>query len=114
MAFNEKEYQREYKRKNKKRILERDRIYREKYRPIKRANDARRRATKLKATPDWSEKELIKVVYSKAKWLESLTGLKYHVDHIVPLQGENVCGLHVWHNLQILEKSINLSKCNKV
>lgn len=69
--------------------------------------------SKLNATPNWSELEKIEVLYEKCKWLESLTGLKYHVDHIVPLQGKNVCGLHVWENLQILEDSLNCSKRNK-
>ena len=53
------------------------------------------------------------MLYEKAKWLEGLTGLKYDVDHIIPLQNKNVCGLHVWENLQILEKGINCMKSNK-
>ena len=69
---------------------------------------------KISATPKWSEKDRITVLYEKAKWLESLTGLKYHVDHIIPLRGKNVSGLHVWENLQILEASINMSKGNKI
>ena len=74
---------------------------------------AKYKARKLKACPDWSEKDMIKIVYEKAKWLETLTGLKYHVDHIVPLQGKDVCGLHCWYNLQILEASINIAKGNR-
>jgi hypothetical protein len=70
----------------------------------------RRRMSELRCTPEWSESDKIKEVYKKSKWLESITGLKYHVDHIVPLQGVNVCGLHVWANLQILEASLNCSK----
>lgn len=76
--------------------------------------NAKRRAIKLKATPKWSELDKIKLVYEKTKWLESLTGLKYEVDHVIPLQGKNVCGLHVWQNLQILEVSENRKKSNKL
>lgn len=73
-----------------------------------------RRGRIKQATPYWSEINLIRNVYEKAKWLETLTGLKYHVDHIVPLNSDFVCGLHVWSNLQILERSINESKGNSV
>lgn len=70
----------------------------------------RRRVSEKLSIPSWSESEKIKIVYQKAKWLESITGLKYHVDHLIPIQGKDVCGLHVWANLQILEASLNCSK----
>ena len=73
----------------------------------------KRRCAKIKATPKWADQDKIRTIYKKAKWLEELTGLKYHVDHIIPLQGDGVCGLHCWNNLQILEASLNLTKKNK-
>ncbi len=75
---------------------------------------AMERANKFGVVPKWARRDKIKTVYDKANWLESITGIKYHVDHIVPLNGENVCGLHVWENLQILEVSLNCKKGNKL
>ena len=81
----------------------------------KRASyEAKRRARKLNATPKWANIKKIEMLYKKAKWLGSLTGLKYEVDHIIPLKSKNVCGLHIWQNLQILEKTLNRRKSNKI
>jgi len=88
--------------------------YRDKNRAFLTAREAKRRATKLKATPSYADLDNIRIVYEKAKWLETITGLKYEVDHVIPLQGKNVCGLHIWENLQLLEKSLNCSKSNKL
>ena len=77
---------------------------------------AKYRASKLQRTPQWLNKEdleLIKDEYLMAKKLEEITGDVYHVDHVVPLQGENVSGLHVPWNLQVIEASENLSKGNR-
>ncbi len=75
--------------------------------------EATRRASKKNATPNWYEKDKIKLLYEKCKELGNITGLNYHVDHIIPLTHPDVCGLHVWANLQILEASENASKNNK-
>jgi len=75
---------------------------------------AKRRATKRLATPFWSETDLIKEVYIKARALTESTGISYQVDHIVPLCNELVCGLHVIANLQILPWYENASKHNKL
>ena len=72
------------------------------------AKAARRRAAKLKATPPWADLEEIKNVYLEAQYF----GM--HVDHIIPLQGKEVCGLHIWENLQLLTPEKNIKKGNKL
>jgi hypothetical protein len=109
-----KDYARKNYLKNKEKVDSKNKEWADKN-PHKRVQYAnKRRAAKVNATPSWSEDNKISVIYEKAKWLESLTGLTYHVDHVIPLQGKNVCGLHVWANLQILEKKINIAKSNKL
>jgi hypothetical protein len=76
---------------------------------------ALRRAKTKKATPAWLTKAQegdIKKMYALAKKFEELCNIRYHVDHIVPLAGKDICGLHVPWNLQILPASVNLAKSN--
>lgn len=79
------------------------------------AQVAKRRAAKLKATVAWGDKESIDSIYAMSSFLTFATfGNGYHVDHIIPLQGRKVCGLHVESNLQIMRAEDNLSKGNRV
>jgi len=82
--------------------------------PEKRnALEANRRAAKLQRTPSWADKEQIGMWYSVAEVL-SRGGVEFHVDHIVPLQGKEVCGLHSHDNLQVLPWFENLRKSAKL
>ena len=77
---------------------------------------AKRRAAKLQRTPKWLSNlqlQQIQIFYDAAASLTKELGIKFEVDHIVPLQGELVSGLHVPWNLQVLTKTENLSKSNK-
>lgn len=76
-----------------------------------------RQAAILQRTPPWlteDQRKQIQSIYEEAHSLEQQDGIKRHVDHIVPLQGEEVSGLHVPWNLQILTESENCSKWNRV
>lgn len=74
---------------------------------------ARRRAMKLKACPKWANDFFIKEIYHLARLRTKMFGYPWNVDHIVPLQSDKVCGLHVEHNLQVIPSSVNQSKNNR-
>lgn len=71
-----------------------------------RIHGAKRKAAKDQRTPSWSDLERVAEIYRKCP-----PGME--VDHVVPLRGRSVSGLHVPENLQYLTKSENSSKCNR-
>jgi hypothetical protein len=73
-----------------------------------------RRARKKNATPAWADMDRIKYTYAHCHWLNKTFGHSMHVDHTVPLNGKNVCGLHVHTNLQIIPAEENMKKSNRV
>lgn len=77
------------------------------------AMERQRQATKLNATPAWSEKVSIESLYEAARYLTRLTGVQWDVDHEVPLKNKNVCGLHVFNNLRLLPHLANVRKGNR-
>ena len=76
----------------------------------------RARVKKLQRIPRWIKDvfiDEIKEFYKMAKLMEKVFPWKQHVDHIIPLKGKTVSGLHVPWNLQILSKKSNLENSNK-
>ena len=64
-------------------------------------------------TPLWANKFAIKEIYNEARRLTEETGVLYEVDHIIPIRGELVCGLHVESNLRIIKWIDNNQKSNE-
>jgi hypothetical protein len=81
----------------------------------KRASyQAKRKATILQRTPVWDpDAHLIIAKYQLAAMLSQASGIPHHVDHIIPLQGKKVSGLHTFANLRVIPGSDNVKKSNK-
>lgn len=99
------------------RNVEKERVRRAMWKQNNKAlvNDAtRRRQTKLvHAMPRWANKTAIKTFYQLARRRTEETGMAWHVDHIVPLRSQIVCGLHVEANLQVIPANENHKKYNR-
>lgn len=78
------------------------------------ANNSARRAAKLQRTAAWINKDAVDAIYAEAHRLTKETGIKHHVDHIIPLRGRLVSGLHTHHNLRVVTAAENLKKSNRL
>jgi hypothetical protein len=96
----------------------------EKAREAVRKADAKRRGAKnasrkqydemlVQATPKWADLDAIRMFYEVADVL-SRGGVKFHVDHLVPIRGKEVRGLHVQDNLRVIPAFLNLKKGNRL
>lgn len=97
---------------NKELVSKRIAGYKKENKDVVNADKAKRKALKKKATPSWSDYSTIKGMYELASLFNEV-GVLMHVDHIVPLQSDSVCGLHCEANLQLLPASDNISKGNR-
>lgn len=103
--FNNIDYAKSYQRK-----------YRENNRHVFKAKSESYRARLLNAEPKWTTSVMRKKmvdIYKYCRLTSIYHGISHSVDHIVPLKGDNVCGLHVYWNLQIVPSSYNMKKKNK-
>jgi hypothetical protein len=112
-------YQKKYVEKNAQKIRDRTRAYqqnnKERYLEYQNAYQAARRVLLRQAQPPWVNIGKLKPIYRLMRKKNKAAGqVVYHVDHIVPLQGKDVCGLHVPWNLQIITAKENQAKHNKM
>lgn len=108
-----------YRQENYESFRARAKIYHQNNPEKMASRNAKRRANKLQATPPWlnvAHHVEIEEMYRYHQIFKAVMPerLGWHVDHIEPLQGENVRGLHVPWNLQVLPARENLAKSNHV
>ena len=107
----------EHRRAYMKKWTQENREHRRLYKQANRARIAEqtvaRQERTRQATPLWANRDSILLKYKERQRMTAITGVLHHVDHKIPLQGENVCGLHVAANLRVIPARDNLSKNNK-
>jgi flagellum-specific peptidoglycan hydrolase FlgJ len=102
---------------NKEKQAEQSKSWRDNNPDLNAAKEARRRSRKLQRTPSWmtkDEESKIKSIYKMCRAISKKTGIPHQVDHIIPLQGKVVSGLHTITNLQIITQTENIRKHNKL
>jgi hypothetical protein len=115
IRIKDRESSKAYREANKEKVAASKRKYAQENKHIINAAVARRKAAKLERTPGWlTEFDRLKIqcLYSIAAMLTRENKEPWHVDHIIPLQGELVSGLHVPNNMQVMRGVENVSKKN--
>ena len=101
---------------NKERATLSRHLWKKNNKDLNRMYNANRIANKKQRTPSWYgefDAFVMKEAHHLAKLREEITGFKWDVDHIIPLCGKKVSGLHVYNNIQVIPKSMNVKKHNK-
>ena len=101
---------------HRQKALDQKRVYRQENKGKIIALATLRKKTIKQRTPKWLTKDdlwMIKEAYELAALRTKMFGFSWHVDHVIPLQGKNVTGLHVPTNMQVIPGSMNISKKNK-
>ena len=106
---------RQWGEKNKEHVSQYSKEYAASNLPKRLVLQTKRHCSKMKRTPAWlTEKDTthITCLYSLAAMRNKYSGEKWHVDHVIPLQGKNVSGLHVPLNLRVVPAAYNQRKYN--
>ena len=107
----------DYKSRNKERCLLLTKTWKKSNAGKVNAINKKRRLSQQNATPHWLTDDdfwMIEQAYELAQLRTKMLGIKFHVDHILPIKGKTVCGLHVPNNLQVIPALENIRKGNRV
>ncbi len=83
-------------------------------RALRNSYSAKWRRACRQQTPPWADHDAIKAFYAEAIRLTAETGVEHHVDHIIPIRGRTVSGLHVQTNLRVIPAVENMRKHNRL
>lgn len=111
-CYHKPEVQRAYRERNADRIRDkaRERFKTDpKYKALNALNAAKRR----RAACAWADATRVRTFYEEAARMTAETGVRYDVDHVVPLNHPLVCGLHNEFNLRVITASENRSRRNR-
>lgn len=110
-------YEQRYRKENRTAIRQRARDYSRRNQAKVLARVSERYARKKNAVPAWYG-EFDALVFREAHDLRLIrnteTGITWHVDHMFPMQGDTVCGLHIANNIQVIPAVMNLEKRNRL
>lgn len=110
------EYSRNWYKDNRERRIAKAKEWEKNNRKARKDIKERYKMSLLSSCPSWlseEQKEEILKIYRLAGLLTEITDIRHEVDHVTPLQGKSVCGLHVSWNLQVIPKRENCKKRNK-
>ena len=119
-AYNDKydkenvEKRRAHRRAVAEKLKENSRRWSKAHAPECRARGQARRAREKHAIPSWANLAEIQRRFDWAHMLTEEFGIPFEVDHVIPLQGKTVCGLHCETNLQVITRRMNREKANSV
>lgn len=99
-----------YRQDNKQHLAEQRKRRRSDNPWVTRIDNANRKARRLLCTPIWCDRAEVRKIYKEARLRQEQTGIPHEVDHVYPLKGKTVCGLHVPENLRITTRTENRKK----
>lgn len=102
-----------YANNNKEKVLARGREYYHANSAYFKEYSKRRKQFIKTRTPSWADLNKIREMYILCEQISTKTGIPHHVDHIIPLRGKTVSGLHVHTNLRVIPAKDNMIKKNK-